>query len=95
MKERFNLDVTYTIDCILHGQAAASDWVTSDEPGSAGKGEALERSIACLAAAMEERAESVPKFGVPVSFKYVAASICLEQVQKFQGVYGFRRMAVE
>jgi len=73
MKEKFERDVTFTINCIL------KDPVTGKESE-----ESLERSIACLAVAMEE---NIPrkKVGVLRSFAYIAAAVCLKEVEKFQG----------
>lgn len=72
MKEKFESDVAFTINCIL------KDPVTGKESE-----EALERSIACLAVAMEEKAAR-KKVGVLRSFKYVAAAVCLKEVEKLR-----------
>jgi len=73
MKEKFERDVAFIISCIV------KDPTTGKESE-----EALERSIACLALAMEEK---VPrrKVGVLRSFLYVAAAVCLKEVERFQG----------
>jgi len=73
MKEKFERDVAFTISCIV------KDPTTGKESE-----EALERSIACLAVAMEEKLPR-KKVGVLRSFLYVAAAVCLKEVEKFQG----------
>lgn len=73
MKEKFERDVAFTISCII------KDPTTGRESA-----EALERSIACLAVAMEEKLAR-KKVGVLTSFKYVAAAVCLKEVERFQG----------
>ncbi|KAH0559780.1 hypothetical protein GP486_003706 [Trichoglossum hirsutum] len=70
MKERFNRDVSFVVDCII-----------KDNDGGAKSEEALERSIACLAVAMEDEM----KPGTLVSFKYVAAAVCLKEIEGILG----------
>jgi hypothetical protein len=77
IKERFEADVAFTVDCIIKG----SDL---DAPHS---DEALERSIACLDVGLEE-GQTVEKVGKLESFRYVAAAVCLREVEKFQVRYG-------
>lgn len=93
MKEKFNRDVTYTIDWILHGdpeEAASVAGAYDDDAASTfgGSQEALERSIACLAVAMEGARRTVRKVGVLKSFGYVASAVCLREVEKM--LDGFR-----
>jgi hypothetical protein len=57
--------------------------IRMDEEGNSE--EALPRAIACLAVAMKERGLKVGKDGRLVSFRYVAASICLEELERFHG----------
>ncbi|KAL8871665.1 MAG: hypothetical protein Q9174_002555 [Haloplaca sp. 1 TL-2023] len=73
MKDKHDRDVAYTVQCILQGE---------DEDSS--KEEALERSIACLYVAVHE-VRTRPRFGRLVSFTWVAAAICLKEVEKFIG----------
>jgi hypothetical protein len=73
MKERFNRDVSFVVDCIIKGN---EDSVRSED--------ALERSMACLAVAIEDEA-SYTKVGALKSFKYVAAAVCLREVEGFLG----------
>ncbi len=73
MKEKHDRDVAYTVQCILHG-----------EEDDVSKAEALERSIACLDVAVHERGPR-KRFGRLVSFTWVAAAVCLREVEKFIG----------
>ncbi|KAL8705424.1 MAG: hypothetical protein Q9201_001448 [Fulgogasparrea decipioides] len=73
MKEKHDRDVSYTVQCILQG-----------EEEDASKGEALERSIACLDVAVHET-RTRKRFGRLVSFRWVAAAVCLKEVEKFIG----------
>ncbi|KAI4233718.1 MAG: hypothetical protein LQ349_004230 [Xanthoria aureola] len=73
MKEKHDRDVAYTVQCILHG-----------EEDDVSKAEALERSIACLDVAVHERGPRM-RFGRLVSFTWVAAAVCLREVEKFIG----------
>ena len=75
MKEKFERDVAFTIACILKDPTTGKD-----------SEEALERSIACLAVAMEEKEARSKKVGVLCSFRYVAAAVCLREVERFQGL---------
>ena len=75
MKTEFEEHVEYTVKHILHG--------TDD--GNHSETEALARSVACLSVAMEE-SEAVPKIGKLESFRYIAATICLQEVQKFHNL---------
>ncbi|KAL8665874.1 MAG: hypothetical protein Q9168_007610 [Polycauliona sp. 1 TL-2023] len=71
MKEKHGRDVAYTVQCILHGE---------DEEASTA--EALERSIACLDVAIHE-GRTRKRFGRLVSFTWVAAAVCLREIEKF------------
>ncbi|KAL8727230.1 MAG: hypothetical protein Q9166_006194 [cf. Caloplaca sp. 2 TL-2023] len=71
MKENHDRDVAYTVQCILQG--TDEDAITE---------EALERSIACLDVAVHEP-QSRKRFGRLVSFTWVAAAVCLREVEKF------------
>ncbi|KAL8770253.1 MAG: hypothetical protein Q9194_005219 [Teloschistes cf. exilis] len=71
MKDKHDRDVTYTVQCILQGEEEDSS-----------KAEALERSIACLYVGVHER-RTRPRFGRLVSFTWVAAAVCLKEVEKF------------
>jgi hypothetical protein len=73
MRERFDRDVSFVVDCITKGN---EDGVRDDE--------ALERSIACLAVAMENEALG-KEVGILASFKYIAAAVCLKEIERFQG----------
>ncbi|KAL8967052.1 MAG: hypothetical protein Q9183_003093 [Haloplaca sp. 2 TL-2023] len=76
MKDKHDRDVAYTVQCILQGEEEDSS-----------KEEALERSIACLYVAVHEtETRWQRRFGRLVSFTWVAAAICLKEVEKFLGV---------
>lgn len=68
MTDKFDRDTKYITDWIKGGEG-------DDEDG------ALERSIACLHVGMTERT-SRRKVGALESFKYVAAGVCLKEVEK-------------
>ena len=73
MKDKHERDVNYTVACIMQGNEKD------------GRVEALERSIACLAIAC--RTSRVRrKVGTLVSFGWIAAAVCLKEVEKFQGI---------
>lgn len=78
MKENFVRNVTFTISCIQKG----SDGEDEEQA------EALERSVACLAVALE-RPETITirqmKQGLE-SFRYVAAAVCLLEINKMHQV---------
>lgn len=73
MKEKHDRDVSYTVQCILQG-----------EEQDISRAEALERSIACLNVAVHER-RTIKRFGRLVSFTWVAAAVCLKEVEKLLG----------
>ncbi|KAL9009961.1 MAG: hypothetical protein Q9173_005055 [Seirophora scorigena] len=74
MKEKHDRDVAYTVQCILQG-----------EEQDFSKEEALARSMACLDVAVHER-RTFKRFGRLVSFTWVAAAVCLKEVEKFVGI---------
>lgn len=69
MKEKVSENNRYIVDCILKDGREYSD-------------EALERSSACLAVSLEENCKKRKKDSL-LSFKYLAASVCLRQVERF------------
>jgi hypothetical protein len=70
MKERFNTDLNYIVNAMVKDGGEWSE-------------HSLERSIACLAASLERRQEAeVQGRGERlVSFGYVAAAICLKEIE--------------
>jgi hypothetical protein len=78
MKDKFERDVAFTINCITKGSQ-------EDE-----KYEALERSIACLAVAVEELEDMGKRVRKLESFRYVAAAVCLGEVEMFQKGLGLQ-----
>lgn len=80
MKEAFERDVAFTIDCIAKG--------SSEEDGNH---EALGRSIACLAVAVEEVVIMQERVRRKLeSFRYIAAAVCLGEMEKFQDRFGLQ-----
>lgn len=77
MKEKHDRDMEYTVMCITRG----------DGDGDNGKAEALERSIACLEVACGQAPVRRKKVGALVSFTWIAAAVCLKEVEKLQGVF--------
>ena len=72
VRERYEELVIYTAECILKGE---EEEYTE---------EALERSIACLAVAVEAPTQPPQvRIGKLVSFGYLAAGLCLRQVKRF------------
>ena len=78
MKEKHDRDMEYTVLCITRGDDA-------DGTGGSGRAEALERSIACLYVACNT-VRVRKKVGALVSFVWIAAAVCLKEVQRLQGV---------
>jgi hypothetical protein len=72
MKEKFEEDSAFIVNCILKDGAERSE-------------ESLERSLACFAASLEERIV-FKKHGQLLSFKYIAAAVCLREVERLPGV---------
>jgi hypothetical protein len=59
-----------------------------DEVALGGTNEALERSIACFYVAMHEPGRVVKRRGHMRSFAYLAAAVCLQEVERFQQMAG-------
>ncbi|KAL9130783.1 MAG: hypothetical protein Q9217_001131 [Psora testacea] len=74
MKDKHDRDVAYIVKWILQ------------ERGEDGAAEALERSIACLYVGCKS-VKVWKKVGTLVSFAWVAAAICLKEVEKLPGNY--------
>lgn len=70
MKEKHERDVAYTVQCITQGD-------------DGNRAEALERSLACLEVACT-RGKVRRKVGALVSFGWIAASVCLKEVECFE-----------
>lgn len=77
MKDKFERDVAFHINWIQHADVADGDGSIS---GYGAVSEALERSIACLAIAMEEQGRYTRGVGNVKSFAYIAAAVCLQEV---------------
>ncbi|CAF9923800.1 MAG: hypothetical protein ALECFALPRED_002550 [Alectoria fallacina] len=75
MKEKHDRDMEYTVLCITRGEGDGND----------SRAEALERSIACLYVA-RNTVRVRRKVGALVSFVWIAAAVCLKEVEKLQGV---------
>lgn len=70
LKEKFDNDAAYFVKCITRDDEDRSD-------------EALERSLACFAVSLEDRSLGREKLR---SFKYLAAAVCLREVDKLPKV---------
>ncbi|KAE9382198.1 RdRP-domain-containing protein [Stipitochalara longipes BDJ] len=70
MKDRFEEDALFIVNCILKEDG---DWSE----------ESLERSMACLAVSLEPP-KRYRKQEQLLSFKYVAAAVCLREVERFE-----------
>lgn len=69
LKDQVEENNRYIVNCILKDGGEYSD-------------EALERSLACLAVSLEDTGKRRKKDSL-LSFKYLAASVCLRQVERF------------
>ncbi|KAI9801541.1 MAG: hypothetical protein M1825_003220 [Sarcosagium campestre] len=81
MRETYDMDVIFTINCIIKGEDQGEEAVAE---------EALARSIACLAVGMEQT-QSRARVGMLRSFSYIAAAVCLKEIEKMkrgEGVQG-------
>ena len=74
MREKHEIDVKFTINCIRKGE-------NMDDEG----GESLERSIACLKVAVDDL-QTKGKKEMWRSFGYIAAATCLKEIDKLKGV---------
>lgn len=72
MKEKHERDMEYTVSCITRGDDASSGE------------EALERSIACLYVACNT-VRVRRRVGALVSFTWIAAAVCLKEVEQLPG----------
>lgn len=72
MREKFNRDLYFIRDYIRYG--------SSEELH-----DPLERSIACLSLAVEQERRKWPKVGWLKSFGWVAAAVCLKEVESELG----------
>ena len=80
MKETFERDVAFTLECIAKGPQEED-----------GKDKALERSIACLAVAVEDLGNTQERAKRKLeSFRYIAAAVCLGEVERFQKSLGMQ-----
>lgn len=68
MKQKYEDDAAYFIKLILHDENGYSD-------------DALARSMACFAIALEHRPDTHKERQI-VSFKYVAAAVCMKEVAR-------------
>ncbi len=71
MKERFGNDVAFLINNIVKDGADPSI-------------EALERSVACFEVSFEP-GRARKKSGELISFKYIAAAVCLREIERCSG----------
>jgi len=71
LKEHFDDNAKWIVNCILKNDGELSD-------------ESLERSMACLAVSLEEpeQRKGWKRREQLISFKYVAAAVCLKEVDR-------------
>lgn len=86
MRERFDAIVEYTVMRIIKGDEQMSgvndlDLLYDDSIDR--EVEALPRAIACLSVAVEEKGAEDRMLGELQSFKYVAAGVCLRELERF------------
>lgn len=74
MNKRFERNTAFVVQRIIHGD--------NNDPE-----EALPRSIACMAVGMTEQSKFRDMFGEPKSWAYMAAAVCLQQVELFKEKY--------
>jgi hypothetical protein len=72
MKERFNDDLAYIVNCIV-------------KDGSERSEESLERSMACFKVGLGPGTNISKTGGELVSFRYVAAAVCLKEAERALG----------
>ena len=86
MRERFSAIAQYTVASIIRGDIhtqglADLDLLYDDDIDR--EVEALPRAIACLTAAMSQQGQVDQRIGELVSFKYIAAGVCLRELQRY------------
>jgi hypothetical protein len=80
LKKAFEADVSFT-----------ADWIRKGETTNSGE-RALERSIACLSLSMEKgRRNERPRAKNLRSFEWIAAAVCLKEVERFEVIETVRR----
>jgi hypothetical protein len=72
MKDKFEEEALFIVNCIIKD---GGDWAE----------DSLERSMACLAVSLEQP-KAYRKREQLLSFKYVAAAICLREVERFEAL---------
>lgn len=86
MRERFENVVDYTIMRITKGDeqmGAVDDLDILYEESVDREVEALPRAMACLAVAVEEQGYADRQLGELQSFKYIAAGVCLRELERY------------
>lgn len=86
MRERFTDVVEYTTMRIVKGDEQMSGVDNLDllyDDSIDREVEALPRAIACLAVAVEEKGTEDRQLGELLSFKYIAAGVCLRELERF------------
>lgn len=73
MKEKYDDDVNFIINCII-------------KDGDGYANEALERSIACFSASLKEGRSKMTRDEPLKSFKYLAAGVCLREMERVPGL---------
>ena len=87
MRERFEAVVEYTVMRIVKGDEqmrGLSDLDLLYDDSLDRELEALPRAIACLANGVEEHGSEDRQLGELQSFKYVAAGVCLRELERYR-----------
>jgi len=71
LKEQYTMDAAFIVKCITH----------DDNEEKSAPAEVLEKSLACFQVALEDKIAVVRRGEKLVSFGYVAAAVCLKQVE--------------
>ena len=79
MKQEFGHHVAYVLEAIKFGESGEKE-------------DALPRAIACLAVGVEEKGLEVKIVGCLRSWTYIAAAVCLMELEKSCGYQLLKRM---
>ena len=87
MRERFEAITEYTVMRIVKGDEQMRGVTELDmlyDDSLDRELEALPRAIACLVTAVEERGSVDRQLGELQSFKYIAAGVCLRELERYR-----------
>ncbi|KAK4549268.1 hypothetical protein LTR36_007727 [Oleoguttula mirabilis] len=84
MRERFGNVVDYTVAQMLTGERVVAEEADVNGVYNESLFESLPRAVACLSVAVKEEGLNDRKLGSLKSFKYIAAGVCLRELQRFR-----------